>query len=42
MAVGHVHDALPFAVNMAFGQMIRDDTNSWGVAPGYGEHGLRP
>ncbi|MFM7074039.1 MAG: hypothetical protein ACKO38_19810, partial [Planctomycetota bacterium] len=37
LAEGHVHNALPFAVNMAFGQTIRDGPNSWGDAPGYGE-----
>jgi hypothetical protein len=32
LAEGHVHGALPFAVNMAFGQTIRDGPNSWGDA----------
>ena len=44
MAEGHIQISrgVPVLVNMAFGQTIRNGSNSWGDAPGYGENGLRP
>jgi hypothetical protein len=37
LAEGHPHVPHGFDVNMAFGQTNSCRSNSWGVAPGYGE-----